>query len=120
MNKSAHARTKRNIYFAGRRTSLALENIFWWRLDRIAAARGVPPDELVRQVLENRPAGVALASALRCFVAGNGPEETAEPRRPASSAPALTGANVRHARTAPGQTAPEQSPSSGEPEQQRP
>ena len=120
MDKTACARTKRNISIAGRRTSLALENIFWWRLDRMAAARGVPPDKLVRQVLEDRPAGVALASALRCVVAGNGPEETAEPCRPASSAPALTGANVRHARTASGQTASERSPSSGEPERQRP
>ena len=72
MDRTACARTKRNISIAGRRTNLALENIFWWRLEGIAAARGVPPDELVRQVLEDKPAGVALASALRCFVAGSG------------------------------------------------
>ena len=71
MKKAVYERTKRNIHIGGNRTSLVLESPCWLKLDQIAAARGTSSDDLVRKVMKDKPADVAMTAALRCFAVSN-------------------------------------------------
>lgn len=57
---------KRHFCAGKLRTSLALEQIFWAEIDRIAAKNGQRWQALVSALLENRPQNVSRASHLRC------------------------------------------------------
>ncbi|QEX21278.1 aryl-sulfate sulfotransferase [Hypericibacter adhaerens] len=70
---------KHSVTIAGHRTSLTLEDAFWHRLQKIAAARGLAVGALIEQIDRDRaerdePAG-NLSSAVRVFVL-----EAVEPR----------------------------------------
>ena len=59
---------KRSLTLSGHRTSVALEPEFWAALEQSAAQRGLKPAALVAEVDASRPAGQALASALRLAI----------------------------------------------------
>lgn len=63
---------KRSIRHSGRRTSLALEPLFWAELQHLAIVRGVSVPVLCALVDKARPkdgpAAQSLASALRCTI----------------------------------------------------
>jgi predicted DNA-binding ribbon-helix-helix protein len=58
---------KRSIYFAGRKTSVTLEDAFWRALKEIAAKRNIPRPDLVAMIDKQRQHG-NLSSALRLFI----------------------------------------------------
>lgn len=58
---------KRSLTIAGHRTSIALEPEFWAALEALAAERGLPLPQLVREIDEGR-SGPNLSSALRVAV----------------------------------------------------
>jgi predicted DNA-binding ribbon-helix-helix protein len=58
---------KRNVWIAGRNTSVSLENAFWQSLKEIASEHDMTPSELVADInSERRHAN--LSSAIRLFV----------------------------------------------------
>jgi predicted DNA-binding ribbon-helix-helix protein len=67
-NESANARVvKRSLVIAGHRTSISLEDAFWRRLRRIAAARALSLNRLAAMIDASRD-GANLSSAIRVFV----------------------------------------------------
>ena len=58
---------KHSVVVAGHRTSISLENLFWYALKEQAADRGLSVANLIRAVDETRE-GVNLSSALRVYV----------------------------------------------------
>ncbi len=58
---------KRSVAFAGRQTSVSLEEPFWQRLKRIAADRQIPVAELILEIDRTRDQP-NLSSALRLYV----------------------------------------------------
>ena len=58
---------KRNVRFAGRNTSVSLENAFWQSLKEIANERDMTPSELVADIKPQRR-HANLSSAIRLFV----------------------------------------------------
>lgn len=65
-DQNAEALQKRSVSIAGHRTSVSMENIFWGGLKDIAAARGVPVAQLIRDIDAGRTSN--LSSAIRVFV----------------------------------------------------
>lgn len=61
---------KRSVTLAGHRTSISLEEAFWTRLKRIAAAREISLARLVAEIDAAR-GGANLSSAIRVFVLEN-------------------------------------------------
>ncbi len=62
---------KHSVVIAGHRTSVSLENAFWWELRKLAEERGVSLNRLVTEVDRNRPGSDSnLSSALRLYVLG--------------------------------------------------
>ncbi|MDU8913185.1 ribbon-helix-helix domain-containing protein [Aestuariicoccus sp. MJ-SS9] len=59
---------KRSLTLSGHRTSVSLEDAFWQAFREIAAARGMPINQLAAEVDANRDMDVGLASAIRVFV----------------------------------------------------
>ncbi len=57
---------KRSVEIAGHRTSLSLEEAFWWALKRIAAQDGVSINRLIARI--DRERGGNLSSAVRIYV----------------------------------------------------
>jgi predicted DNA-binding ribbon-helix-helix protein len=84
-SESADARViKRSLVIAGHRTSISLEDAFWWRLRRIAEERGLSLNRLAALIDASR-GRANLSSALRVFVLeaeGAGPSR----RQPAAGA----------------------------------
>jgi predicted DNA-binding ribbon-helix-helix protein len=60
---------KRSVAFAGRKTSVSLENDFWNGLREIADGRGETLSELIAAIDANRQ-HANLSSAIRLFVLG--------------------------------------------------
>lgn len=58
---------KHSLVIAGHRTSISLEDAFWFALRGIAQARGVPLARLVAEIDAGR-GGTNLSSAIRVFV----------------------------------------------------
>jgi len=58
---------RRNVFVAGRMTSVRLEGGFWRALKEISAAEGVPVSDLVTMLKKERH-GNSLGSAIRLFV----------------------------------------------------
>jgi predicted DNA-binding ribbon-helix-helix protein len=58
---------KRSIKIAGRKTSVSLEDAFWKAFKEIAAAKGVPIQDLISKINKERQHG-NLSSAIRLFV----------------------------------------------------
>src|SRR5262249_34924131 len=61
--------SKRSIVFAGRRTSVSLEDAFWSGLKEIARGRGATVSDLVAMIDADRQ-HANLSSAVRLFVLG--------------------------------------------------
>ncbi len=57
---------KRSVEIAGHRTSLSLEEAFWWALKRIAAQDGVSINRLIARIDRERAGN--LSSAVRIYV----------------------------------------------------
>jgi predicted DNA-binding ribbon-helix-helix protein len=57
---------RRNVFVAGHKTSVSLEDPFWKALREIAVTKGVRVSELVSMIDETRRTN--LASAIRLFV----------------------------------------------------
>ncbi len=57
---------KRSVEIAGHRTSLSLEEAFWWALKRIAAQDGVSINRLIARIDRERAGN--LSSAVRVYV----------------------------------------------------
>ncbi len=57
---------KRSVEVAGHRTSLSLEEAFWWALKRIAAQDGVSINRLIERIDRERAGN--LSSAVRIYV----------------------------------------------------
>jgi len=62
--------SKRSITIAGRKTSVNLEDAFWYALRRIASNRGMTIGGLVTAIDSERQHG-NLSSAIRLFVLGS-------------------------------------------------
>ena len=58
---------KRSVRFAGRNTSISLEDAFWKGLGEIAKERGVSASRLVETINAEQRSG-SLSSAIRLFV----------------------------------------------------
>ena len=58
---------RRNVFIAGRMTSVRLEGGFWSALKEISATNGVPISDLVTMLKKDRH-GNNLSSAIRLFV----------------------------------------------------
>ncbi len=58
---------KRSLTLHGHRTSVSLEEAFWQEFRRIAAAEGLPLNQLAERIDEAR-GDVGLASAIRVYV----------------------------------------------------
>jgi predicted DNA-binding ribbon-helix-helix protein len=59
---------KHSVTLKGHRTSISLENAFWQALRDIAAARGLPLNQLISEIDVARGTDTGLASAIRVFV----------------------------------------------------
>jgi len=59
---------KHSLTLRGHRTSVSLEAEFWAAFQAIAAARGVPVNELAAEIDARRAPDTGLASAIRVFV----------------------------------------------------
>lgn len=59
---------KHSLTLRGHRTSVSLEAEFWAAFCAIAAARGVPHNELAAEIDAGRAPDMGLASAIRVFV----------------------------------------------------
>ena len=59
---------KHSLTLKGHRTSVSLEPEFWDAFRNIAAAKGIPINQLAAQVDESRDFDVGLASAIRVFI----------------------------------------------------
>ncbi len=57
---------RHSVVIAGHRTSVSLENAFWWQLKDLAAARGRSLNQLITEIDRNRSGN--LSSAIRVFV----------------------------------------------------
>ncbi len=58
---------KRSLTLHGHRTSVSLEEAFWQEFRRMAAAEGLPLNQLAERIDEAR-GDVGLASAIRVYV----------------------------------------------------
>lgn len=59
---------KRSLTLKGHRTSVSLEDDFWFAFQEIAAELKQPVNALAAEVDEGRSDGMGLASALRLFI----------------------------------------------------
>ena len=59
---------KRSMTIRGHRTSISIEDLFWSRLQAIAATRAVSLAALVAGIDSVRSSGTNLSSAIRLFV----------------------------------------------------
>lgn len=59
---------KHSLTLRGHRTSVSLEEEFWYAFRTIAAERGLTINQLAAEVDEARSGDVGLASAIRVFV----------------------------------------------------
>lgn len=59
---------KRSVTIDGHRTSVSLEDAFWYGLGAAAKARGLTRAQLIGRIDHARPPKVGLATALRLFV----------------------------------------------------
>ena len=62
---------KHSLTLRGHRTSVSLEPEFWAAFRAIAAARGIPINELATEIDAARGTDRGLASAIRVFVLEN-------------------------------------------------
>ena len=73
-----HPPVKRSVEIAGHKTSISLEPLFWDRLREAAACQGVPLNELVARIDEERIRAAAppgLAGAIRLWLVTNAPAQ---------------------------------------------
>ncbi|MEM0928416.1 MAG: ribbon-helix-helix domain-containing protein [Pseudomonadota bacterium] len=68
MTKQLHLLVKRSVSLDGHRTSVALEQLFWDEIDRLAKAKKLSVSGLISQVDRSRHSEQSLASALRLKV----------------------------------------------------
>jgi predicted DNA-binding ribbon-helix-helix protein len=61
------SRVKRSVIIAGHKTSISLEDAFWYALKEIAAARNSTLSDIVASVGPDRPGG-NLSSAIRVYI----------------------------------------------------
>lgn len=59
---------KHSLTLRGHRTSVSLEDAFWYEFRRIARAQGRAVNDLAAEIDESRGTTVGLASAIRVFV----------------------------------------------------
>ena len=59
---------KRSLTLDGHRTSVSLEDEFWWEFLRIAQSQGKPINALAVEIDHMRGVDLGLASAIRLFV----------------------------------------------------
>ncbi|WP_299955467.1 ribbon-helix-helix domain-containing protein [uncultured Roseobacter sp.] len=59
---------KHSVTLKGHRTSISLEEEFWWALRAIAERKSQPINALVADIDVDRGADMGLASAIRVFV----------------------------------------------------
>ncbi|MEL6773325.1 MAG: ribbon-helix-helix domain-containing protein [Pseudomonadota bacterium] len=73
---------KRSLTLSGHRTSVTLEDAFWHRFRRLAAAAGTSVNGLAARIDAARAPEVPLASAIRVYVleAVDPPEGADQPR----------------------------------------
>jgi predicted DNA-binding ribbon-helix-helix protein len=60
------ANKKRSVVVAGHRTSVSLENVFWYHLRAVAKTRRISVNELVTEIDRERDG--SLSSAIRVFI----------------------------------------------------
>ena len=61
---------KRSLTLKGHRTSVSLEDEFWYEFRRISEERNLPINALAAEIDVNRTADIGLASAIRLYVLG--------------------------------------------------
>ncbi|MSO77034.1 MAG: aryl-sulfate sulfotransferase [Alphaproteobacteria bacterium] len=69
---------RRSVTISGHRTSVSLEQAFWWALRAIAERRGLSLNRLIAEIDSGRTAG-SLSSALRVFVLGHAAGTSGKP-----------------------------------------
>ncbi|MEM7741125.1 MAG: ribbon-helix-helix domain-containing protein [Pseudomonadota bacterium] len=68
MAKKSYQLIKRSVSLDGHRTSVALEQLFWNEVDRLAKAEHLSVSGWISQIDRRRPTDQSLASALRIEV----------------------------------------------------
>lgn len=59
---------KHSVTIRGHRTSISMEHVFWTTFRSLAKRSGMTANEAVEAIDANRPEGVNLSSAIRCYV----------------------------------------------------
>lgn len=59
---------KRSVVIGGHKTSISLENEFWYSLKKIAKTRKISPSKLVTEIESRRQDNGNLSSAIRLYV----------------------------------------------------
>lgn len=59
---------KHSLTLRGHRTSVSLEDEFWWAFREIAEEKSIPINVLAAEIDETRGVDIGLASAIRVYV----------------------------------------------------
>ena len=62
--------SKRSLTLKGHRTSVSLEDDFWFEFRRISAHKNIPINALAAEIDVDRTEDIGLASAIRLYVLG--------------------------------------------------
>ncbi len=85
---------KRSIVMAGRKTSVSLEDPFWYALRSIASARGMTTKDLVAAINTDRQSG-NLSSAIRMFVLDFYRAQISEPEKRGTTRETVVASSMR-------------------------
>lgn len=75
---------KRSLTLCGHRTSVTLEDPFWFEFQTLAQRDGVSVNMLAARIDACRPGGVGLASAIRVYVLNAALSRSAETLAPSA------------------------------------